>query len=165
MAKAKYKVYDIEPVFGSEQHKKEYFTFGGAKEGFRTHILAHEETIKEITDMINNYAVEHYPVDTPRAFKLFADLLYKLFTDPTYPQNPDDIEFEDFEDDLIKFYMDNQSKTINSDVFEEENDGIFPLAEIDIIKMDDETKEYCCFLTQQMDCFCISWNSYLTPID
>ena len=166
MTKAKYKVYDIEPVFKSEQRIKEHYCFGAAIEDFRTRILAqNESTIKEITDMIENYAVEHYPVDTPRAFKLLADIIFNLLTDPTYPQNPDDIEFENFEDDTIKFYMDAQRKTIYCDVFKEEDDGIFPLAEINVIKMDDENKEYCFFLTHQMDCLCISWHSYLTPVD
>ncbi len=41
--------------------------------------------------------------------------------------------------------MDAQSKTIYCDVFKEEDDGIVPLAEINVIKMDDENKEYCFF--------------------
>ncbi len=141
-----------------------YYTFDEAKIAFRKRFTSTPEEIAHITDHIKEYAREHYPQNTPKAFEQLIDVLTKLATDPNYPENIDDVVLEDFKDDNIEFYMDFYSKSIYSYVNNDDYDGKFPLAEINVIKMDDPDEEYFFFLTEKRDCLCWSWNYSLSPI-
>lgn len=158
----KFKVDSMNP-FGSNGAKT-YFTFEEAKIAFRKRFESKPEEIAHITDHIKEYANEHYAQNTPKAFEQLIEIITKLATDPTYPQNIDDVVLDDFEDDNIEFYMDSYTKAIYCYVNNDEYDGKFPLAEINVINMDDPDEEYFFFLTEKRDCMCWSWNYSLSPI-
>ena len=145
-----------------KQWSKTFYTFNEAKAYFRAKI-AGPEMVPHIVDHIHEYAREHYPENTPAAFQQLADVITKFLTDPDYPQSPDDIVLEDFEDDNIEFYTDGCGN-IFSYVNNDEYDGKFPLAEIKIVKMDDEEDEYFFYLTEKRDGMCWSQNVQLSPI-
>lgn len=46
----------------------------------------------------------------------------------------------------------------------EDYDGKFPLAEINVFRMDDEEREYFFYLSERRDGRCWSWNYQLSPI-
>ncbi|MBE6807342.1 MAG: hypothetical protein E7527_04960 [Ruminococcaceae bacterium] len=138
-----------------------YYTFDEAMAGFRQRILS-PEGVPHIVDMIHAYAAEHYPENTPVAFGQLAELLQKLLTDPTYPASQEDLVLEDFEDENVRFYLDPWGG-IFSYVDNEDYDGKFPLAEINVIPAGEE-EEYFFYLTQEKSGACWSWNYVLSPI-
>ncbi len=144
------------------QWTKTFYTFEEAKLYFREKMVS-PEMVPHIVDHINEYAKEHYPENTPKAFSQLAEIITNILTDPNYPKSIDDIEIEHFFDDNIEFYGDGKGGIfcyVNND----EYDGKFPLAEINIFNMDDENAEYFFFLTEKRDGMCWSQNKELTPI-
>ncbi len=159
--KKKFKVVNDSP-FGVS-YSKGFYTFEEAKAKLRKRIVC-PEAVGKITDHIYKYAKEHYPKDTPIAFKQLADIFTNLATDPEFPKSIEDVVLEDFEDENIEFYMDDYTKSICSYVNNDEYDGKFPIFEINVIKMDDPTQEYYFFFTEKKDCLCYSLNYSLSPI-
>ena len=144
------------------QWSKKFYTFEEAKIYMREKIVS-PEMIPHIVEHIQEYAKEHYPENTPVAFQQFAAIITKFLTDPNYPKSLDDIVLEDFEDDNIEFYTDGCGGLF-SYVNNDEYDGKFPLAEINIAYMNDEEGEYFFYLTEKRDGMCWSQNVQLSPI-
>lgn len=136
----------------------EFYTFEEAKIQFRNTIKEKlGDGIAEFTNQIDEYCEKYYPDGAPNNFEELKNTLIQLVTNPDYPENPDEFEFEDFEDDNIEFYIDSFSKTLfiyinNDDITEE-----FPQAEINIIKMNEPDDEYYFYITDNR-------NQYSTDI-
>ena len=145
------------------QGAKTFYTFEEAKAELRQRIVC-PEGVPHIIGMIENYAKEHYPVDTPAAFDQLIDIITKLLTDPSYPENPDSVELEGFRDDNIEFYIIDNTKEIFCYVNNDEYDGVFPCAEINMLNMEDEDEEYFFYLTQKADGMCWCWNLSLASL-
>ncbi len=140
-----------------------FTTFEKATRGFRKILqIKLGEQISHYTDQIDGYCEKFYPDGAPAAFQALKDLLTKLATDPTYPENPDALAFDDFEDERVEFYMDSYSKSLRVYVDDESVKPFFPQAVIDIIKMDDPENEYRFFIT---DNDCHMMNLELAPTE
>ena len=145
------------------QGAKTFYTFDEAKAELRNRIVC-PDGVPHIVGLIESYAQEHYPENTPAAFGQLADIITKLLTDPNYPANPDDVELEGFRDDNIEFYIIDNTKEIYCYVDNNEYDGKFPCAEINMLQMEDEKAEYYFYLTQKADGMCWCWNMSLAPL-
>lgn len=132
----------------------EFRSWEGAKEEFR-YIINEKlgaQGIAKFTEQIDDYCKEFYPDGAPANFEQLKTILTKLVTDPEYPQNPDELELEDFEDDNIEFYM-SDSKKIFIYVNNEEIKEKFPSAEINVVTIDDPEDEYYFFITDNRNIF------------
>lgn len=125
-----------------------FHDFDSAKKEFR-HIIAEKlgEGILNFTKQIDAYCAEFYPKKTPKEMVALKELLTKLATDPYYPATPEEIEFDDFEDDRVEFYTDFYSKKLCIYVNDESVKTKFPQAEINVVCMDDPDEEYYFFIT------------------
>lgn len=141
-----------------------YYTFEEAKIGFRNRI-ASPNGVPHIIGHIEEYMAEHYPENPPAAFGQLIGILTSLLTDPSYPQGPEDVVLDYFEDEHVEFYLVSDDESVSLYCYTTEDyDGKFPLAEINVFKMDDEEREYFFYLTERRDGMCWSWNYQLSPI-
>ena len=135
--------------------EEEYRSWPGAKEEFRYTIKEKlgAKGIAKFTKQIDKYCKEFYPDGAPENFEQLKTILTKLVTNPEYPENPDELVLDDFEDDNIEFYMDSVSHRFFVYVNNEDVKEKFPSAEINIVSMDDPDEEYYFFITDNRGSF------------
>ena len=126
----------------------EFHSWPGARQEFR-YIINEKlgaKGIENFTKQIDDYCKEYYPEGAPENFEQLKTVLRLLMVDPEYPQNPDDLQLDDFDDDNIEFFI-SDSKKIFIYVNNDDAMGKFPTAEINVVVIDDPTDEYYFFIT------------------